>query len=1289
MRIKGLWIYLICLLLAFVAFANDDWAAIKAAMGRAHETHTKAIVSTHNDTIAVQLDDTDGQFNIGKTIGSVTLLYNYPSSPWSSWSCFYIDGTHYTNDFGGFGDPTGSVDVGGGTVTYPFTLVPHSGDSSFIRGGWRQSNMDIYQILQPVYVEHDAFIDAFIFIKYVIVNTDTVSHRVGIILQMDTMVDANDAAELGTIWGYSGIEEDWTYDSMPPWWFAYEAGPPPPAGAITAMGILDGFDAVRPDRFAVGGWGSFNSLGTWTYSTTGAPYSDSAVLYWWGVDTIAPGDSLIGATYYGIGHPYNFGSFTFLVDDVDVENCVYSPNPFSFFVMFTNESAMSLDSVTIHLLLPPGLSSASGSVDTLMNGGAHLGTGGSGVMSWDIAITSPPAWDSITVFVTSPSTSDTFWPDEPYRMTLPFVGAPPQGSLIDPSDSAWTTCSDQGIMLNFASENGLDLPSDMTFVVSGSVLDLTSPLLSWEDDTLTYSPTSNWTDGATVDWALVEATDAMGCSLETPVLGSFSVDLSAPIAENEWPEDGSILGSPDIEETWIELYDVIRAVDPSSIVFTCNSVAYSVSDPALFYSNDTLRFNIEDAGIVLADGDTVCFEITSAADLEPDYCEANEMAPYSWCFSINIIDLALPDTHLCPPGDTFDIPIFCEDLAGLGITELDITVEFIDDVLQPLGVELSGSVASGWPLSVTTTPNRMHITGSGAELGSGDVLFYIKFFVPSGHAEGSYSPLNFIDATFNAGELASKPVDGFATVCFDTHMWSNDLTFSISDQNRRILTLGVTGSATDGYNPGLDIQSLPVPSTHVDGYFDISDPSFPLITRLERDMRGPAPLPIVWTGYAGSPIFGAVTCRWNPSHFPPGMVYMIYTDGGITRTINMKRIDNITFSDETEFTVIYDQPEIGRAEFTTCPGWNLLSFPFVPNEAISFREMVPHSITNGYWYNPDTYSYISSLYPEPGKGYWVFCTDSDTFFVGGMLVSEAHLDIRTGWNLVGIPWEDTGILPFGALTSEPDVILPTNVYGYDACGTATYFTPTDLEVGSGYWVLSTADAFMTIIGDSTVSKALPVYEPAWQLPMMIGNMPYIIGIDSRANEKIDAFDRAIPPYNPDGGLFFGGTCEGFYLARDIKPSTDSEFVISAGAKILSWDPSAISPEFELILYNGKSVLDMRSFDSVLLEESAKIKVNRVLPEVPTLYSAVPNPFNPVTEIKFALPEESKIELGVYDLLGKRVAILIDDNASAGVHTTVWRGTSDDGKEMPSGIYFYRLLVVESGKAITKSMILLR
>ena len=69
----------------------------------------------------------------------------------------------------------------------------------------------------------------------------------------------------------------------------------------------------------------------------------------------------------------------------------------------------------------------------------------------------------------------------------------------------------------------------------------------------------------------------------------------------------------------------------------------------------------------------------------------------------------------------------------------------------------------------------------------------------------------------------------------------------------------------------------------------------------------------------------------------------------------------------------------------------------------------------------------------------------------------------------------------------------------------------------------------------------------------------------------------------------------------------------------------------------------------------------------------PNPFNPVTVIRFSLPEPAQVSLSIYDLQGRLVRVLLKPGRTeAGVHSTAWDGTNDSGKQVPSGIYFCRL-----------------
>jgi len=91
-----------------------------------------------------------------------------------------------------------------------------------------------------------------------------------------------------------------------------------------------------------------------------------------------------------------------------------------------------------------------------------------------------------------------------------------------------------------------------------------------------------------------------------------------------------------------------------------------------------------------------------------------------------------------------------------------------------------------------------------------------------------------------------------------------------------------------------------------------------------------------------------------------------------------------------------------------------------------------------------------------------------------------------------------------------------------------------------------------------------------------------------------------------------------------------------------------------------------------LDITDPVAVEEELPVEFTVSQAYPNPFNPSTVIGYSLPHESRVELAVYDMLGRRIAVLAEGIIGAGSHTAVWNGTDSDGRTVSSGVYFYRL-----------------
>lgn len=97
--------------------------------------------------------------------------------------------------------------------------------------------------------------------------------------------------------------------------------------------------------------------------------------------------------------------------------------------------------------------------------------------------------------------------------------------------------------------------------------------------------------------------------------------------------------------------------------------------------------------------------------------------------------------------------------------------------------------------------------------------------------------------------------------------------------------------------------------------------------------------------------------------------------------------------------------------------------------------------------------------------------------------------------------------------------------------------------------------------------------------------------------------------------------------------------------------------------------------------------NIVTPEDYKLENNFPNPFNPTTTIKFSLPLQKKISLKIYDMLGKEVATLINNEVyEKGSHEMVWNGTNNNGLKVASGNYIATLTYGNFSKSIKMTLL---
>jgi hypothetical protein len=188
----------------------------------------------------------------------------------------------------------------------------------------------------------------------------------------------------------------------------------------------------------------------------------------------------------------------------------------------------------------------------------------------------------------------------------------------------------------------------------------------------------------------------------------------------------------------------------------------------------------------------------------------------------------------------------------------------------------------------------------------------------------------------------------------------------------------------------------------------------------------------------------------------------------------------------------------------------------------------------------------------------------------------------------------------------------------------------------------------------------------------------------------------------------------FEISFDPEKLTDMD--ISGGEMIsdMTLDYRVVNGRVKGVIYNlggesfGPATGDLLDFnfrvegsgddgrDGVMLEDFKivnpaadfmPVDIRGRLPESFHLAQNYPNPFNAGTSIRFDLPSAGLVELSVYDLLGRKISVLLDNFLPAGSHHVNWDGRADNGEPLATGVYFYRLRA--GGFDETKKMLLVK
>ncbi len=122
-----------------------------------------------------------------------------------------------------------------------------------------------------------------------------------------------------------------------------------------------------------------------------------------------------------------------------------------------------------------------------------------------------------------------------------------------------------------------------------------------------------------------------------------------------------------------------------------------------------------------------------------------------------------------------------------------------------------------------------------------------------------------------------------------------------------------------------------------------------------------------------------------------------------------------------------------------------------------------------------------------------------------------------------------------------------------------------------------------------------------------------------------------------------------------------------------------------------AVVNARSNDvSVLINLSdviTGVEFDPRTPRVTRLFTNYPNPFNPVTTMRFSVKNKGRVTIAIYDTAGRRVGTLVDGIYPAGEFEVTWDGTDGQGKAVGSGVYFARMAAGD--QAATGKMVIIR
>lgn len=157
-----------------------------------------------------------------------------------------------------------------------------------------------------------------------------------------------------------------------------------------------------------------------------------------------------------------------------------------------------------------------------------------------------------------------------------------------------------------------------------------------------------------------------------------------------------------------------------------------------------------------------------------------------------------------------------------------------------------------------------------------------------------------------------------------------------------------------------------------------------------------------------------------------------------------------------------------------------------------------------------------------------------------------------------------------------------------------------------------------------------------------------------------------------------------YLYRDTTTETRSDSLTRRVWNGPLWPPGQISRTYKIVVVDSAWNSDSVEFP---FTEIDGFDDNTRLPFQFEISQNYPNPFNPITVIEYSVPRKAHVAIKIYNILGRHVATLVNEDKPAGFYKVIWDGSDDCGHEVATGIYLYRF---QAGSYVqTRKMMLLK